>query len=245
MPMEVILLERVDSLGNLGDIVKVKPGYARNYLIPQNKALRATADNVVYFEGQKKEIEKQNELRRKEAEKDVKKLDGLKVAIIRHASETGQLYGSVAARDIAAAVAEKSGLKIARSAVVIKDPFKTLGLFPVSIVLHPEVRVDVTVNIARSEDEAKLQEKAGRALIAETEGSSAVSKAEAEIRLENVSGGAKEAFLEDSALEAEKLQAEEDALAAAEKAAGDEAKAAKKAAKKAAAAEDEAPEVEE
>src|SRR5688572_26488256 len=101
MPMQVILLERVDNLGNLGDLVKVKPGYARNYLIPQNKALRATDDNIAYFETQKKELEKQNEARRKEAEKESKKLEKLMVTIIRHASEGGQLYGSVSARDIA------------------------------------------------------------------------------------------------------------------------------------------------
>jgi len=228
MPMQVILLERVDSLGNLGDLVKVKPGYARNFLIPQNKALRATPSNIAYFEAQKKELEKQNEVRRKEAEKESKKLDKLTVNIIRHASEGGQLYGSVAARDIAEAVTEKSGLEVGRSMVIIRDAFKNIGLFPVTIALHPEVKIDVTVNIARSEDEAKLQLKSGKALIASEMESSEVAKAEADVALEGV--------LDDSAIEIEKQKAEKKA----KKSADDEEKKAKKAAKKAKKADEEA-----
>ncbi|MCB9990004.1 MAG: 50S ribosomal protein L9 [Rhodospirillales bacterium] len=232
--MQVILLERVDSLGELGDVVKVKPGYARNYLIPQSKALRATDDNIAYFEAQKKEIEKQNESKRKDAEKEAKKLEGLKISIIRHASESGQLYGSVAARDIAEVAAEKTGLKIARSMVTIHDAFKTIGLFPVTIALHPEVKIEITVNVARSEDEAKIQEKTGKAMVAEDQKSAETKKAEAEAALEDATS--KKEMLEDSALEAEQQKAEDDAKKAVE----EEAKAAERAAKKAAQAQAEA-----
>lgn len=236
MPMQVILLERVDNLGNLGDLVKVKPGYARNYLIPQNKALRATDDNIAYFESQKKDLEKQNEARRKEAEKESKKLEKLMVIIIRHASEGGQLYGSVSARDIADAATAKSGMTVARSMVTLNDAFKTIGLFPVTVALHPEVKIQITVNIARSEDEAKLQEKSGKALIASEMGSSEVVKAEADVALDEV--------LEESGLEIEKQKADKKAKKTAE----EQEKASKKAAKKAAkaeAAEEDADEAEE
>lgn len=244
MAMQVILLERVDNLGDLGDVVKVKPGYARNYLIPQSKALRATDDNVAYFESQKKEIEKQNEAKRKEAEKDAKKLEGLTVAVIRHASESGQLYGSVAARDIAESVAAKSGLKIARSMVTIHDAFKTIGLFPVTIALHPEVKLDITVNIARSEDEAKIQAKTGKALIAEEEQSIDTVKAQAEEQLEKASAEAKKELMEEDAFKAEQEKAEEQARAEAEEKVKAEERAAKKAAEEEAAAAAEAEELE-
>ncbi len=240
MSMQVILLERVDNLGELGEVVSVKPGYARNFLIPQSKALRATQDNIAYFETQKKEIEKQNEARRKDAEKDAKKIEGAVMAVIRHASESGQLYGSVTARDIAEVVAETSGLKIARSMVTIHDAFKTIGLFPVTVALHPEVKVEVTVNIARSEDEAKIQQKTGKALIADDDDDSDTAKAEAEAKLEEAADTAKEDLLEESALEAEKLKAEEDAKKAAEEEARAAEKAEKEAEKAAAAAEAEA-----
>lgn len=232
MPMQVILLEHVDNLGNLGDIVKVKPGYARNFLIPQSKALRATDDNIAYFEAQKKEIEKKNEERKKEAAKDAKKLEGLKVAIIRHASESGQLYGSVAARDIAEAVTAKSGLSIGRSQVVIHDSFKTIGLFPVTVALHAEVKVDVTINVARSEDEAQIQEKTGKALIAEEEESIDTIKVKAEQELEDMS--AKKDMLEESAFEAEREEEERRKAEEAE----EQERAAKRAAKKAAKADE-------
>ena len=126
--VEVILLEKVDNLGGLGDTVKVKPGYARNYLFPQQKALRATKDNVAYFEAQKKEIEKRNDANRKDAEKRAKALEGVMVNIIRHASESGHLYGSVSSRDIADAIVETTKEKIARSAVDMNQAFKTIGL---------------------------------------------------------------------------------------------------------------------
>lgn len=208
MSMEVILLERVDNLGDLGDVVSVKPGYARNFLIPQQKALRANDANLTYFKAQKTQIEKKNKEKKSESEKQAKKLEGLKVAIIRHAGEGGQLYGSVTARDIAESIGEVSGVKIRRSMVTIHEALKMIGLFPVTIALHPEVKLEVTINIARSEDEAKLQEKTGKALIAEEEGESQAEMIEkAEEKAEEKAQEAKEEFLEDSALEAEKEEA--------------------------------------
>ena len=171
--MQVILLERVEKLGNLGEEVSVKAGYARNYLLPQGKALRATADNVAFFEKERKAIEARNADKRSEAEKDAKKVDGLTIDLVRQASEAGHLYGSVAARDIADVVTEASKVKIARSTVDLNIALKTLGLFPVKIALHPEVQVTVTVNIARSAAEAEIQRKTGKALLAKDEDSAA------------------------------------------------------------------------
>ncbi len=166
--MQVILLERVESLGQMGDVVKVKPGYARNFLLPRQKALRATEGNIAYFDAQKKVLEAENAKRRDEAEKVGKKLDGAKAVIIRQASEAGQLYGSVTARDIAEAVNAK-GFKVGRDQVRMDQAYKLLGLFPVKINLHPEVTVQVTINIARSAEEAKIQEQKGEALIVKRE----------------------------------------------------------------------------
>jgi large subunit ribosomal protein L9 len=167
--MQVILLERVEKLGNLGEEVSVKDGYARNFLLPQGKALRATADNIAYFEKERQAIEAKNAKAREAAEKDAKKVDGETVDLIRQASEGGQLYGSVAARDIAQIVTESTGVKVAPSQVDLNINLKTLGLFPVTISLHPEVQVEVTVNIARTADEAKIQRKTGNAMIAADE----------------------------------------------------------------------------
>lgn len=164
---QIILLERVESLGNMGDVVSVKPGYARNYLLPQRKALRASKENIAYFEAQKKHLEAENAKLKKEAEKLANKLDGLKAPLIRQASEGGQLYGSVTSRDIAAVVSEASKETIARSMVNLNQNIKTLGLFPIEISLHPEVKVNVTINIARSAEEAKVQAETGRAMIAD------------------------------------------------------------------------------
>ncbi len=166
---QVILLERVDKLGELGDIVSVKPGFARNYLLPQKKALRASKENIAYFEAQKKVIQEKNDKQRKEAEKLAKKIDGVKVSVIRQASEAGQLFGSVASRDIAQAVCDETKETITRSMVDLNQNIKAIGLIPVTIILHPEVKVEVIVNIARSVEEAKIQAKTGRALIAEAE----------------------------------------------------------------------------
>ena len=162
--MQVILLERVESLGQMGDVVNVKPGYARNFLLPRQKALRATKENVIFFDTQKKVLEAENLKKKGEAEKVSKKIDGLKIAIIRQASEAGQLYGSVTARDIADGVVEK-GFKIDRTQVTMDRNYKLLGLYPVKIHLHPEVSVEITINIARSAEEAKIQEEKGEALI--------------------------------------------------------------------------------
>lgn len=166
---QVILLERVEKLGNMGDVVKVKPGFARNYLLPQKKALRASKENVAYFEAQRKHLEADNEKRKKAAEKIAAKLNGLKVPLVRQASEGGQLYGSVNGRDIAVVVAEISKENILRNMVTLNDNIKTIGLFSVTVVLHPEVKVSVTINVARSLEEAKIQEETGKALIAQTE----------------------------------------------------------------------------
>lgn len=232
--MQVILLERVDSLGNMGEQVRVKPGYARNYLLPQGKALRATKENIAYFESQKAALEKLNAERRKEAEKDSKKFADKKIVIIRHAAEGGQLYGSVSTRDIADAIVEQTGETLARNQVNLSGPLKEIGLFPVTIALHPEVKVEITVNIARSEDEAKTQAKTGHA---------ATPAAREAANDEAAAEAAKAAFLEESALEAERAEAEEQARQDAEQAERAAEKAAKKAAKaEQAAADDEADE---
>lgn len=219
--LEVILLERIDSLGAMGETVRVKPGYARNYLLPQGKALRATEKNVAYFESQKAALEKLDAEKRAEAQKNAKKLEGLKVVLIRHASEAGALYGSVMPRDIADAINETGKHAVTRNQVSVGS-LKTLGLFPATVTLHPEVKVEVTVNIARSQDEAKQQEKTGKAVIARTEAEERAEAAEA----------AKAMFLEDSALEAEKSDAELQEMADAEEAERAKAKQAKKSKKK-------------
>jgi len=154
--MEVILLERIENLGQMGDVVRVRPGFARNYLLPKRKALRATKDNMSRFESQRAQLEAQNLKRRQEAEAVGSKLDGLKVVLLRQASEAGQLYGSVTARDIAEAVTE-AGFTIQKSQVVLNQPIKELGLHTIRIVLHPEVSVSVTANVAKSAEEAEAQ----------------------------------------------------------------------------------------
>jgi large subunit ribosomal protein L9 len=158
--MDVILLERIERLGQIGDVVKVKPGYARNFLLPTKKALRATGENKKRFEEQRAQIEANNLKRREEAEKIKGKVDGLKVVLIRQASETGILFGSVSSRDIAEGVT-KAGFTVDRRQVILDKPIKTLGLHDVRVALHPEVVVKVTANVAKSEDEAAAQEKAG------------------------------------------------------------------------------------
>ncbi|MDB5392691.1 MAG: ribosomal protein [Rhodospirillales bacterium] len=162
--MEVILLERVPNLGQLGQIVKVKPGYARNFLLPTKKALRATKENLAYFERQKSVIEQTNADRRQGATVQGTKVDGASVVIVRQAAESGQLYGSVTARDIADAISAQ-GTLVDRNHIVLNQAIKTLGLFSITVALHPEVSVKVTVNIARSEEEAKTQAARGEALI--------------------------------------------------------------------------------
>ncbi|HEX2581893.1 MAG TPA: 50S ribosomal protein L9 [Dongiaceae bacterium] len=158
--MEIILLERVTHLGQIGDVVKVRPGYARNFLLPQKKALRATEANKQKFTAERAQIEANNLARRQEAEKIGPRIEGLTVIVIRQASETGHLYGSVGARDVADAVTQ-AGFTIEKRQVILDRPIKMLGLHPTRIALHPEVIVTVTVNVAKSEDEAAAQEKHG------------------------------------------------------------------------------------
>ena len=154
--MKVILLERVERLGALGETVNVKDGFARNFLLPRHKALRATAANLKVFEGQRADIEARNAKAKEAAEGSGSKLDGSSYILIRQAGEAGHLYGSVAARDVADAVNGEGG-KVDRAMVVLDKPIKTLGLHEVKIRLHPEVTVTVTINIARSQDEAERQ----------------------------------------------------------------------------------------
>src|SRR3954469_17666708 len=154
--MEVILLERVEKLGAIGDVVKVKDGFARNYLLPRKKALRANESNRKVFEANRARIEEDNASKREDAEKASKGVEGKSVKLIRQASNTGQLYGSVSARDIAEAL-EGVGAKVAKSQVVLDKPIKAIGLHEIKIALHPEVSVTVKVNVARSPEEADLQ----------------------------------------------------------------------------------------
>lgn len=154
--MQVILLERIPRLGQMGDTVRVKDGYARNFLLPQGKALRANEANKKRFESQRAELETRNLERKSEAESVHDKLDSTAYIVIRSAGETGQLYGSVSTRDIAD-VLDENGFKVARSQVRLDQPIKVIGLHEVAIVLHPEVESKITVNVARSEDEAERQ----------------------------------------------------------------------------------------
>ena len=154
--MEVILLERVEKLGQIGDVVTVKDGYARNFLLPNKKALRSNNANRKVFEANKARIVADNETRRGEAETASKDIDGKSVTLIRQASNTGQLYGSVAVRDIIEAL-EAEGAKVLKNQIVLDKPIKAIGLYQVRVQLHPEVAVTVKVNVARSPEEADLQ----------------------------------------------------------------------------------------
>jgi large subunit ribosomal protein L9 len=154
--MQVILLERIEKLGLMGDVVNVKPGFARNYLLPLKKAMRATKENIEVFEKQRGQLEAQNLKHREDAQGVSKRMDGLTVVLLRQAGESGQLYGSVANRDIATAVTG-AGFSIDRRQVLLDTPIKTLGLFKTRVALHPEVIIEVTVNVAQSEEEAAQQ----------------------------------------------------------------------------------------
>ena len=160
--MEVILLERIEKLGQMGDTVKVKPGFARNYLLPQKKALRATKANMARFEADRVNLEAANLQRREEAEKVAKTMEGLTLLVIRQAGEGGMLYGSVSGRDVADSIKE-AGFSIERRHVALDTPIKSLGIYPVRVALHPEVAVTVTVNVARSQDEGDRALKAAAA----------------------------------------------------------------------------------
>ena len=154
--MQVILLERVAKLGQMGEVVNVKQGFARNYLLPQGKAMRASEANIKAFEGQKAQLETRNAESKAEAQKIADKLDGQTFVVIRSASDSGALYGSVTTRDAAEAATE-AGFTVDRKSVVLREPIKDLGLHDVTVVLHPEVEATITMNVARSAEEAELQ----------------------------------------------------------------------------------------
>lgn len=175
--IEVILLEKVGRVGQIGSVVKVKPGYARNYLLPRKKALRATKENLAFFESQRAQIEAANADARAKAETQAKTLDGRKFVLIRQASEVGQLFGSVAVRDVAEQL-KNAGFMVERQNVLLPAPIKTIGIFNIPVQLHSEVTATITLNIARTEDEAKVQERTGEAVKANA--AAAAEKLEAE-----------------------------------------------------------------
>lgn len=175
--MQVILLERVEKLGQMGDEVRVKDGFARNFLLPKKKALRATKANRDYFQTQKAHLEANNLRLKGEAEKVGDKLNGKSFTLIRQAGDRGQLYGSVSPRDVADAM-EKAGFKVDRHQVNISQAIKSIGLFTLPVTLHPEVRVNITVNVARSEDEAERQARGEDVLASKTDQEEAVAAAE-------------------------------------------------------------------
>lgn len=180
--MELILLEKVNNLGLMGDLVRVKPGYARNYLLPQKKALKNTEENRKYFEDKRVEIEARNLELRNEAEAVSEKIDGQSFIVIRSASETGSLYGSVSKRDIATA-ATASGLSVDRKQIELNRPFKEIGIYEVKVNLHPEVETSIYINIARTVEEAEAQSDAGEEETGETlvETLQATEEAEADV----------------------------------------------------------------
>jgi large subunit ribosomal protein L9 len=175
--MQVILLERVEKLGQMGDEVRVKDGFARNFLLPKKKALRATKANREFFQAQKAQLEAQNAERKKGADAIAAKLNGKSFVLIRQAGDRGQLYGSVSPRDVSD-VMEKAGYTVDRHQVSISQAIKTIGLFTIPVVLHPEVKVTVTVNVARSEDEAAALARGEDVLAGKTEAEEARVAAE-------------------------------------------------------------------
>jgi large subunit ribosomal protein L9 len=192
--MKVILLERVEGKGSLGDVVNVKDGYARNFLLPRAKALRANNANLKVFEGQRAEIEARNAKAKEAAGGAGEKLDGTSYILIRQAGESGQLYGSVSGRDVADAVNAEGG-KVERAMVVLDKPIKTLGLHEVKVRLHPEVTVSIKVNIARSQDEAERQARGENVINAQFEEERIAAEEAAADLLE---GGAGQAVAEEN-----------------------------------------------
>jgi large subunit ribosomal protein L9 len=184
--MKVILLERVEGWGALGDVVQVKDGFARNYLLPRSKALRATSSNIKVFEGQRADIEARNAKARETAGQSGEKLDGTSYILIRQAGESGQLYGSVSGRDVADMVNAEGG-KIDRAMVVLDKPIKTLGVHPVKVKLHAEVTITVNINIARSQDEAERQARGEDVIASRFEEE---ARADAEAAADLLEGGA-------------------------------------------------------
>jgi large subunit ribosomal protein L9 len=198
--MQVILLERVEKLGQMGDVVKVKDGFARNFLLPRKKALRATKENVKKFEGQKAQLEARNLAARKEAEAVATKLDKQSFLILRQAGETGMLYGSVSTRDIADAITA-GGVSVNRDQVILDKAIKSLGLVDVKVQLHPEVRVSVTLNVARTAEEAERQARGENVL--QTEAEQARAEAEAMFEEAAAARAAAEAEAEEAEVKAE------------------------------------------
>jgi large subunit ribosomal protein L9 len=227
--IEVILLERIERLGQMGQVVKVRPGYARNFLLPQKKALRATEANREQFEKQRAELEAKNAANRSAAEALSGKMDKLQLVVIRQASEMGHLFGSVTARDVAEA-AKDGKHPLDKSQIQIDTPIKTLGLFPVKVKLHPEVVIKITVNVARSHEEAKIQTEKGVAVI---KADAAAAQAAAEAALVDAIGAPAADAAEGEAKPAKKKAKKADAAEGEE--AGEETKAKKPRAKKAAA----------
>jgi len=166
--IELILMQRVDKLGQMGDLVKVRPGYARNFLLPQGKAIRASKDNLARFEKERAQLEALNLKRREEAERIAERVSGLAIVIIRQAGESGSLYGSVSGRDIADGC-KAGGLTVERSQVLLPEPIKTVGITTVQVALHPEVSIPVHVNVARSPEEAERQARGEAAAPAEAD----------------------------------------------------------------------------
>jgi len=197
--MQVILLERVEKLGQIGDEVKVKDGFARNFLLPKKKALRATKANREYFQGQKAQIEANNLRLKGEAQKVADRLEGKSFTLIRQAGDRGQLYGSVSPRDVADAM-EKEGFKVDRHQINISVAIKHIGLVTLPVVLHPEVKVNITVNVARSEDEAERQARGEDVLAEKTEAEEA--KVAAEDLFEDGAGPKAEAGTEEESAQA-------------------------------------------
>ena len=212
--MEVILIERVAKLGQIGEVVRVRDGFARNFLLPQGKALRATKENRERFEKIRAELEAKNADKKSGAEVVAKKLDGQNFVLIRQAGETGQLYGSVSARDIAAVLAEKN-FEVSRQQIVLNTPIKTIGLHKLPVELHPEVEVAITVNVARSPDEAARQAKGEDLTLARTADEEA--RAEAAIAAEKFfeRGGEGEPAAEKKPRREKAAKAEDGAKAAA------------------------------
>ena len=194
--MEIILLERIERLGQMGDVVSVKPGFARNFLLPQGKALRANKINLAHFEGRRAQLEAENLERKAEAEQVAKQLEGLVVSVIRAAGDSGQLYGSVTSRDIAEA-ATAEGVTINKRQVILDRALKLIGLEQIRVVLHPEVAVNITVNIARSADEAEQQKRLGRAVGSERNEDDAEDEVDVQAAPELNEDAANDAAVED------------------------------------------------
>ncbi len=212
--MEIILLERVEKLGAIGDVVTVKDGYARNYLLPNKKALRANAANRTVFDANRSKIEADNASRRSDAEKASGNVEGKQIVLIRAASNTGQLYGSVSVRDITEGL-NADGAGVSKGMIILERPIKTLGVYTVKVVLHPEVSVSVQVNVARSDDEAELQKSGVNVLdqmFEDEQAEIAAEAIEAQVEAEEASDAA-------DAAEAEANAARREAQAAAKAAA--------------------------